>query len=399
MHIRGGSVLWPLERLREKSSFERQQDAVDELSHLMEDCDNVLSFETLNIAQRYTEARLDICLEIRSWDCGRNFHIVLGRPPRQLGPGDPIGEIGKLSRDVHAGLVIEPAHSFCGFWHIGPDQKSRLSVDDLKPGYVSDIGLGPIAVHIHGEVASSSWAESQQHAAVNSDRVAAGDALQIDRYEPRMMFVRVIESMNRVQQCISLDPVGLENFDHPEGVCRQPFLFAKGNLKFIFRASKGECDPVRGIMAQQSNGAQHLIQRASQVVKDVPNHDVELSGDFGEREAPDFNSIRIDIGGRFIKAGWVGLGERSGLVAGESGRCENIEFGNGLEEVADPRFEIVDFGFGPFALGEATEKWRFRFHDIDSIMAVLNVSAFAHPSMAEELAPQPGAPEKTLRCW
>jgi len=34
------------------------------------------------------------------------------------------------------------------------------------------------------------------------------------------------------------------------------------------------------------------------------------------------------------------------------------------EEITDLLFKIIDLGFGPFDLGEATEKRLFRFHDI-----------------------------------
>jgi hypothetical protein len=44
--------------LREKSAFERQQDAMNELAHLMEDCDNGLMLKTLDIAKGYVEGRM-----------------------------------------------------------------------------------------------------------------------------------------------------------------------------------------------------------------------------------------------------------------------------------------------------------------------------------------------------
>jgi hypothetical protein len=65
--------------LVEKSRFERQQNALDQLAHLMERYDNRFSFETGSLAKGYIEGRLKFCLKLRSGGGGHEFHIIVSR--------------------------------------------------------------------------------------------------------------------------------------------------------------------------------------------------------------------------------------------------------------------------------------------------------------------------------
>src|SRR4051812_8370607 len=71
-----------IERLRKKSTLERQQDALNEAASLVQDCNDWLSFERLNPAECYTNGRLDVALECRARPGGEKFILVIraGRP-------------------------------------------------------------------------------------------------------------------------------------------------------------------------------------------------------------------------------------------------------------------------------------------------------------------------------
>lgn len=63
---------------REKALLKRQQDALDELAHLMEDCNDRLTLKALNVGERYTEGRLRACLKLRSRNSGEEFILIAG---------------------------------------------------------------------------------------------------------------------------------------------------------------------------------------------------------------------------------------------------------------------------------------------------------------------------------
>jgi hypothetical protein len=90
-------------------------------------------------------------------------------------------------------------------------------------------------------------------------------------------------------------------------------------------------------------GCEHLVKRLSEGGEDLPGKNIKPRGDARRFQTRDLDSIRIEFGRNSMR------------ISSEKG--------------FDLGFEIINFGFGPFDLGEATEKRRFRFHDIESIMA------------------------------
>jgi hypothetical protein len=352
--------------LREKPAFERQQDALNELAHLVEDCDNRLTLESLNLGQRYIKGRLDICLEIRAGDGSGNFHIILGRPLRELGLGDIGGKVG--DSDLLPGLVIEPGNEeslVAVRLQRGSKYQPWLVPDNLEDRLFRFVGLVKITVHVHDEMATSPRSDRQEHSPIDTHLVCAAEGLQIDWYEARMMLVRVVEGVNGIQQDVSSVPVRLEDFDHRFGSVRNLFLFRKGGSKFVSCLPKRKGNISRGVVSfhQDREGRKHLVQWRSQIMQKVADPDVQRCRNGGGDEAPDLNSIRVDVGRDFVNARWIEAGERTcGPVPGKLTGRREVESRDG-RQLIDDGGEIIDFGFGPFDLGETLNERPYRFHD------------------------------------
>lgn len=181
------------------------------------------------------------------------------------------------------------------------------------------------------------------------------------------MLVGIVQGMERIQERIS----GFVRFEGSDGMVNvgtQLCLFSKGGLKFFPVASEWKTHASRRSVSFQSNGAEHLIERATEIMQNRVNGYIEGGGNFGDSIAPDFDTISIDVTDRFLEARRVRQRSSSRFIPGEFNRCEDVQFGGDLEKPVNLDLEIVDFGFGPFDLGETFQKRRFRFHDIGSVM-------------------------------
>jgi hypothetical protein len=65
-------------QLRKKSTFERQHDALNELTDMMQRYNYRLTLQGLNFAERYIDGRLTVVLNVRSRRHGEKFHLVIG---------------------------------------------------------------------------------------------------------------------------------------------------------------------------------------------------------------------------------------------------------------------------------------------------------------------------------
>ena len=354
--------------LRKKSAIERQQDFIDELSELVEDCNNALTLESIDIAQRYVEGWTSLYLEIRSRNTGRNFHIVLGHPRKKLSFSDPLGEI---RTGLASCLIVDPiGKEFGPFFSVKTYNEMIGDVaTDNDAGSLGTVGLREIVVHVHGQMASCSGADTQQDALIiNTESGNLRPCVQIDRYQAGMMLIGVVEGVECVQERIT----GFVRFEDSDGftdVGTQLSLFSKGGLKFTPVAAEWKRHASRRIMGLNGDGAEHLVQRTAQVMQNSANGHIQGCGNVRENITPDFDTIRIDVFDRFMQARWIGHRGSSRLVSGKFDRSEDVEIGSGLEQSTDLDLEIVDFGFGPFDLGETFSKRRFRFHDIAAFMA------------------------------
>src|SRR4051794_40566661 len=91
--------------LSEKSALERQQDAIDELAHLMERYADRLPFEAGDFAKRYLDGRLKVGVKLRSRRDRKDFHFIVSR--RGLEHESPVrGERRHLSGVRLAEVVV-----------------------------------------------------------------------------------------------------------------------------------------------------------------------------------------------------------------------------------------------------------------------------------------------------
>jgi hypothetical protein len=264
--------------LRGKSLLERHQDALNELAHLVEDCDNRLSLETLDLAKRYIEGRLQIYLKIRARDCGCDFHIIVGRVGRQNRPFDVRGDVWRAGASPFFGLVVEYFDRACG--PHGPAENDLGRRPLLESRSLRDIGLHQIAICASDEVPSSARTQGQKRPSINAELVHGDDGLEIDWHEAGAMFVGFVDCINGAQERVSLLSKGLELPEHV--MCID--------------------NTISGAMLVDCDGAQHLVERSSNVVKDRSHGEIEVGRNLWPSEAPDLNAIRIDLGCDFMQA-------------------------------------------------------------------------------------------------
>jgi hypothetical protein len=113
-----------------KSSFERQNDALNELAHLLKRCDDRLTLDSSDLGKRYIEARLEIALKLRSRLNGDELFAMVSR--------------GDVGLENHGYLVLG-ASDFCSVQHdlrsVSPGRRDEVAVlvpDHLCPVLVTD---------------------------------------------------------------------------------------------------------------------------------------------------------------------------------------------------------------------------------------------------------------------
>lgn len=297
--------------LAEKSLLKRQQDARDEIAHLLQNANDGLTFKALNLAERYVEGRLELYLELRSRCCGEKFHVIVRAGKFQVMPA-----IGGLAEYRAAGII----------W--------GNHVPSARPC----VGRGD-------HVGSSTRAENKGKSDCALDRADLFfGGSEIDRRQKRMVLsvnVHVVEEEQersgpaRMSFGVSkaLNDVGGKMF----------FLPFKGTFKTLGVSPYRELDsavPLAFLGCQcemVGQRGQHLVQRGAEIVEGVGSSALDVVGDAVGLKTPDFLcSIWVDLGYDAIRARF--------------------------EEGADCGIEILDVGFGPFNLGVGRSQ-RFKIHD------------------------------------
>ncbi|HUB63998.1 MAG TPA: hypothetical protein VL996_06045, partial [Methylocella sp.] len=181
---------------------------------------------------------------------------------------------------------------------------------------------------------------------MNNETLHRECILEIEHDETGSMFVIAIDEMegsyvrvpSRVRLCL------------PNQVCttgrKKLFQFCQFGFVVLDIAAKRERNSSISPSMQHGDGSEDVIQGLPQIFHDVTACDRNHRRDNSSKvEAPDFlRAIRIYAGSNFI--------------------------GIPLEELSDFGIEFLDFGFGPFDLGDNGED-RFRVHDMTSVMAKL----------------------------
>lgn len=213
----------PQNLLREESVSERQKNALDEIAHLVEDCDNRLSLKTLDFAKRYVEGRLGVNVKFRSRSNGEVFNLTWY--------GWPSWDRGVVPcRQVSAPRVANK----------GEVLASVISLADAKE---TDT---PSLIYKYG-----------------------------DQFV--VVLVGPVEFMKGPQQEIP-SLVGLSLFNKSDCVGRQElFLFGKCGFEMVSMPSEWEACTCCGASFFSGYGSDHLIQRGSEVVKGLSYQQNQIS--------------------------------------------------------------------------------------------------------------------------
>jgi len=298
------------ELLREKSTFERQQDALNEMAHIVEDCRNRLTVNS-NLAERYVEGRLEIGIKFRTRCGGHEFEA---RIP---------GRSGIAKQYVTWTRVVE-RERFSGFDQVFGLE--RLFHDQVLPG------LG---------------ADNQWETAPKTNARCHDGSWHVDRNKAEPVLIAAIKLQQRPQEIVSVLLVRLRRRDQIQCINghSELFLSLKRGFEFGFVSPAREGDAILVDFGDvNGNCAQNLIQWRTQIVQNFAHHDRDGIGDFlGQLESPNLlGTVLIEIGSNSVRAS--------------------------LKEGLDLPIEITDLGYGPFGLGVNPAK-RFSFHDIDAFMA------------------------------
>jgi hypothetical protein len=83
----------PIAFIARKSVSELQQRALNEIAQLREDADNRFTFQSRDIAKRYIEGRLEICLKFRPRRGGQEFHGLCRRAGAGIVENKPMAPV------------------------------------------------------------------------------------------------------------------------------------------------------------------------------------------------------------------------------------------------------------------------------------------------------------------
>jgi hypothetical protein len=242
---------------REEALLKRQQDALDELAHLMEDCNNRLTLEALNIGERYAEGRLYICLKLRARNGGEEFILIAGTDRA-------------WRRDISLGV------------HVLPIAISNYQDNGVAASFLPSIGspsLYAVVPHPRSEGC---------------------------RHQGRMVLIPFVEGVKRPQESIpSFVWLGCAN----QFFCLwgQLFLFSKGFLEFLGRGPKGKHNPVGCRMAQECDCASGLVEWRAKSMENGADIYAQFLREFlPYPKVPDLlSAVRIDLGEHFIGVRFV----------------------------------------------------------------------------------------------
>jgi len=299
--------------LQVKSTFELQQDARDRIAHLVECCNHRLTLNGLNIAERYIQGRLEICLKFCARQGGQHFHAFLRR------------EMSVNAEDYSSRVQV----------------RSRLSVMDW---------LRKVVVVVPHKMPTFTGAYRENFAGENTKFTHICAGLEIDRHKSEVL----VPSVEFVEGEQDIVPTGivvasrirLAIADELDGGRGHLFCFLrKFSFERIPRPPEGEGGRSWGL-SRMLNGklVSQVVQRSAEIEQGLADDDPESARQFFAKLVPP----NVD----------------SGLVVSLGDKVIWTTF----DKFGDLGFDLVDLGFGPFDLGFGVEK-HFRFHDISSVIS------------------------------
>lgn len=283
----------------EEALLKRQQDAVNELTHLMESYRNRLSFDTSRLSERYVDGRLDICVKLRSRNSGKELHLIVSRS------GLESKSTVEVSRSKRLRSLTQRAAS-----QQGQAVFEVLPVSEADPEHVPASNDQAS----HREAASHIERSNGQPVFFVNAQLVEGPQMRISS----RLSIGLLNQFN--------GSVREELFYCLDGVTVGLFRFSEWKPDFIIRPSL----PVR-------EDSQNVVKRVTQRGNDVADFDPQVSWDIRDFESIDFfAALRINISDRSI---WVAR-----------------------DKLLNVGLDFVSCGFGPFGLLIAPCK-RMVFHD------------------------------------
>lgn len=309
---------WPMEGdyigypSGEESALKRQQKALDEIAHLVEDCNNRLTLKSLNIAERYVRTEVEICYHFRIRESGEDIQLIY----RAIRGDFERNHFDRSGIDILGGLG-----------GIGLNQSLRT------PGHVL-----PQLRTEHQQIGLEDLHVADKHRSANVN----GNGLH-------PMFISAVELVD-VPKKVVPSTVRLGCRNEVEGVARKLFMFSKLGFEHIFIPPEREIDPRIAKALLDVECRDKVIQGGPDIMQDFANNYGKVPGDgVGKRGIPHLlSALRIELGRQTIRVS--------------------------TKKTVGSELEFIDLGFGPFDLGEARRERRFRFHDIESVMSKNDVT-------------------------
>jgi len=221
----------------EKSLLKCQQDAINQITHLVEHCNNRFSFKSPNFVERYLENRLTIILKLRERRRGEEFTLFL--------------------------------HGDCR--HFG-----NIAIND--------------------EVLTVPVSENESPPGVNFQASHSGPLCRLGCVDSRVLIVAV-KIMEGPQKFVT-PCIWLQRTDHSDCVVGEVFAFqSQLGFEYIDVFPEREVSPIGSTAVFLSDSTRYVIQGATQVVDDLSGHDGQIGGvGICEDKAPyPFGSIEVQI--------------------------------------------------------------------------------------------------------
>jgi hypothetical protein len=298
--------------LGEEALFKRQQDALNELANLAQRYDQRLTVNSCDIGQRYVEGGPNIGLKLRSRRNGDEFFAVVSRCDVRLKEHEGIGAL------------------YDEFWGLIEARRNQVS-------------LG-----VHNHFGTMAVPEMDQASFENFEASHLEPRFEIDQADRNAVFLVPVQVVEGAQMCVP-SRVCMGIADEVDCSVREQ-LFKFNKLGFISLHILPEREGNLVIFASEilRNLGQDVIKRLPQILKDVLGLEGEARGNVAASELIGFfRTLTIEAGAYGVSIG--------------------------VKPFSDAGSELLDFGIGPFDLSTRPDK-RFRFHDIESIMAKTDVT-------------------------
>lgn len=236
----------------EETTFKRQQDALREIAHLLEDCRDRLAFNSGNFCERYVNGRMQVALKAPPWGQGQKLVLVFSN--------DWVGAFGNYFAPLFRGKVLAAAAS-------------------------EDVGLGVEHRHF-----------VEPHS-LNGTNRSKFDVL-VFPVEIMQSPKKIIPSFVRFKSADHIDSIGGELFSFP------PYF----TVENLFALSKREVSSFSNNGIFDGEGDREMVKRGTQIVQDFADSNGNIFAGGLKLKYPSFLSrVRIQVfPNRVVASGILG---------------------------------------------------------------------------------------------